>query len=221
MDFSNRSSQGSAQRPVSQSTGTNSSNNDSASVGKRQQLKAKLATIGSTALLFCITILVAALVLLVGLGNTPNEGKFVKDKNLQAVFLNNGQVYFGNIKSLNEKFINLTGVYYLRVNGDQSAQAQASSNNVSLVKLGCELHGPTDQMLINRDQVTFWENLKTDGQVAKAVDNYKKTNPTQNCAQDNASSTSQATPNQPSQSSTSAPATTPSASSSTQSTKKP
>jgi len=53
----------------------------------------------------------------------------------------------------------------------------ATSNDVSLVKLGCELHGPEDEMLINRDQVIFWENLKADGQVAKAVAEYQKQNP--------------------------------------------
>jgi hypothetical protein len=51
------------------------------------------------------------------------------------------------------------------------------------VKLGCELHAPFDQMVINRDQVTFWENLQDDGQVAKAVATFKKENPNgQKCA---------------------------------------
>jgi len=52
------------------------------------------------------------------------------------------------------------------------------------------LHGPEDQMLINRDQITFWENLKSDGQVAKAVGDYVKANPNgQTC-----STSSSATP---------------------------
>jgi hypothetical protein len=32
-------------------------------------------------------------------------------------------------------------------------------------------------MVINQEQVIFWENLKTDGQVAKAVADYQKQNP--------------------------------------------
>ncbi len=32
-------------------------------------------------------------------------------------------------------------------------------------------------MLINREQIIFWENLKEDGQVAKAVAEYQKQNP--------------------------------------------
>lgn len=72
----------------------------------------------------------------------------------------------------------MENIYYLRVNQQvQPNQSSNSTNDISLVKLGCELHGPQDNMVINREQVIFWENLKPDGQVAKAVENYKKQNP--------------------------------------------
>ena len=121
-----------------------------------------------------------------------NESKYVAGGQYQAVFLNGGQVYFGQITSLNTKYMRVQDIYYLRVNQTVQPKAgSAASNDVSLVKLGCELHGPTDAMLINRDQVIFWENLKTDGQVAKAVAEYKKANPNgQKCD----TSTSAATP---------------------------
>lgn len=132
-------------------------------------------------LLFLITVLVVAVVayIVVG-GSKKSESGYVDNKKLQAVFLNGGQVYFGNIKDLNGKFLSMSNIYYLRVNQqvqpNQSTSTQ-SSNDISLVKLGCELHGPTDSMVINRDQIIFWENLKDDGQVAKAVAEYKKSNP--------------------------------------------
>lgn len=106
------------------------------------------------------------------------ESKLIDKSKFQAVFLTSGQVYFGNIVSANEDFLDLKNIYYLSVNRqvqpEQSADKQAS---VSLVKLGCELHGPTDQMIINREQVTFWENLKTDGQVSQAIDKWVEQNP--------------------------------------------
>jgi hypothetical protein len=56
------------------------------------------------------------------------------------------------------------------------------------VKLGCELHEPLDQMVINRDQITFWENLGDNGQVAKAVSTFEKQNPNgQKCADQSSS----------------------------------
>lgn len=150
----------------------------------------------SVALLFGITILIVALLSLVAKTGTKAESKFVDGSKLQAVFLNGGQVYFGNIKDLNDKYVRMSNIYYLRVNqtvqpNQTSASGQAAAqNDISLVKLGCELHGPTDEMQINRGQVIFWENLKTDGQVAKAVADYQKQNPNgQNCSTQQSQST--------------------------------
>lgn len=132
----------------------------------------------SVALLFSATVLVVALISYMIFGTTNSEGRYVDTSKMQAVFINGGQVYFGNIKSLNQKYLRLSNIYYLRVNQQVQPNTSTTTNNdVSLVKLGCELHAPTDTMLINRDQVIFWENLKDDGQVAKAVADYVKANP--------------------------------------------
>ncbi|HVW23074.1 MAG TPA: hypothetical protein VHB51_01120 [Candidatus Saccharimonadales bacterium] len=135
-----------------------------------------------------VVILLIALVVFLGVGNSNAESKYVDTNKLQAVFLNTGQVYFGNVKTLNDKFFVLSNIYYLQT----SSNGQSSSNSntsVSLVKLGCELHMPYDQMVINRDQVTFWENLQGDGQVAKAVSTFEKDNPDgQKCADQSSSS---------------------------------
>lgn len=129
-------------------------------------------------LLFAVTALIVAVVWFLALGGGKAESGYVDKSKLQAVFLNGGQVYFGKIDDLNGKFLSMNNIYYLRVNQQvQPNQDQSSaSNDISLVKLGCELHGPTDKMVINREQVIFWENLKTDGQVAKAVADYEKQN---------------------------------------------
>lgn len=144
------------------------------------------------ALLFSVTVLVVAVVWFLALGGgNKAENSYVDSKKLQAVFLNGGQVYFGNINDLNGKFLSMNNIYYLRVNQQvQPNQSQTSSNDISLVKLGCELHGPQDNMVINRDQIIFWENLKDDGQVAKAVAEYKKANTgEQKCDQASSQST--------------------------------
>ena len=153
----------------------------------------QLLRVGSIALLFSMTVLVAAVTLSIFFGGPTPERKFVNKKQLQAVFLNGGQVYFGRIGTLNEKFMTVSDIYYLRVNQQvQPGQQQnaANQNDISLVKLGCELHGPNDSMVINREQVVFWENLKDDGQVAKAVADYKKNNPNgQKCDQPQSTTT--------------------------------
>ena len=90
------------------------------------------------------------------------------------------------LTDLNGKFLSMSNIYYLRVNQQVQPNQTGSNaaNDISLVKLGCELHGPQDSMVINREQVIFWENLKDDGQVAKAVADYQKQNPNgQKCDQ--------------------------------------
>ncbi len=144
-----------------------------------------------------LVVLVGAL-LLIGLSafaflaNKPaNEQKYVNNDQYQAVFLNNGQVYFGKVDALNSRYIDLSDVYYLTQSATTGTQ-QASSD-YTLVKLGCQqIHYPDDQMLISRDQVTFWENLSKTGKVAKSIADFKKQNPNgENCKE--VSNTTQST----------------------------
>lgn len=152
--------------------------------------------IGTGALVFFSIIIVISLIISIFTSKSQSQSKYLNTNQYQAVFLNGGQVYFGKVGTLNDKFLTLSDIYYLRVNQTvQPNQSNSnSSNDVSLVKLGCELHGPQDQMVINQQQVIFWENLKSDGQVAKAVSEYKKQNPNgQNCSTSNQSTTTPTT----------------------------
>lgn len=157
-----------------------------------------------------IVVLLLALVAFVSFSGGKSEDKYVDSSKLQAVFLNTGQVYFGNIKSLNSKYFVLTNIYYLQTaNSSSSGQSNAGSN-VTLVKLGCELHEPYDQMVINSSQVTFWENLQDNGQVAKAVSTFEKQNPNgQKCADQSSSSSTNSSSAAQNANSSSAPATKP------------
>ncbi len=97
----------------------------------------------------------------------------LKEEAIQAVFLSDGQVYFGDITEIEEDTLVLENVFYLQVDQDLQAGEENSQQSLSLAKLGAgELHGPEDKMVINRDQVLFWENLKNDSAVVKAIDSY-------------------------------------------------
>ena len=99
----------------------------------------------------------------------------IKSGQYQALFLTNGQVYFGKLSNVDDKYVRLTDIYYLQVQQNVQPADSKTQPQVSLAKLGSELHGPEDQMEVNRDQVLFWENLKNDGKVVKAIqDNQKK-----------------------------------------------
>jgi len=93
----------------------------------------------------------------------------------QAVFLTNGQVYFGHLYWQNHQYPVLRDVFYLQVTQPpQPIRAgETPPTNINLVKLGGELHGPTDEMLINRDTVLFIETLKSDSRVVSAIEQLK------------------------------------------------
>lgn len=106
----------------------------------------------------------------------------VKSSDYQAVFLTNGQVYFGKLSDTHDQYATLTDIYYLQVNqpqiqGSQQTQQQAQAQpQLQLVKLGNELHGPMDEMKINREHILFHESLKPEGKVVQAIKEHK-TNP--------------------------------------------
>lgn len=167
MDFANRGT-----RPV----GADGAPSAPTTGGSHKNSKlgfSKLNRIMMVVLLFAGTLLAIALIILVVFGRTPSEAGYVTKGKYQAVFLNGGQVYFGKIGEFNEKYLTLSDIFYLRVNQQVQPGQTTASNDVSLAKLGSELHGPEDRMVINRSEVQFWENLKDDGQVVKAITTYK------------------------------------------------
>lgn len=130
-------------------------------------------------MLFSVAILVLAIAIMFTRSNSNNEDKFVSTGQYQAVFLNNGQVYFGHINSLNRTYFQLSSIFYLTQGSTATANGQATADgSYTLVKLGCQqIHDPFDQMLINRDQVTFWENLQDSGKVVTSIKQFQKQNP--------------------------------------------
>ena len=172
MDFANRGTRPANTETVSVNSGAAGQTHKTKKPGTRA------TRIMSVVLLFSGTFLIIGLILMLVFGTSgKSEAKYLDKDKYQAVFLNGGQVYFGKVGEFNSKYMTLSDIYYLRVNQQVQPGSTQTSNDVSLAKLGNELHGPEDEMVINRSEVQFWENLKADGQVVKAITEYKK-NPT-------------------------------------------
>ena len=143
-----------------------------------------------------IIIAIVAAVIVIGVGgviawmlkpsanSTSSAQSVIETSKYQAVFFTNGQVYFGKLSALNNDYFKLTNIFYLQSSStdttDTSKNPQATSTdqnaNVQLIKLGSEIHGPEDEMVISRSQVLFFENLKADGKVAKSISQYQNPN---------------------------------------------
>lgn len=106
--------------------------------------------------------------LLFGRADTTSEGVVIRSGEYQAVFLDNGQVYFGKLEESRNEFYILTDVFYL-----QSGVTVDQTTNLALTKLGSEAHGPEDKMQINKEHVLFIEDMKDDSKVVQAIQQYK------------------------------------------------
>ena len=113
----------------------------------------------------------AAAVLVVNILSLTNYAKydrydkkdFIDPGAYQAIFLTNDQIYFGHLKNVSSDYLILSDVYYVKVSENGAGQ---------LIKLGVsEPHAPKSEMIINQDQILFWENLKTDSPVTKTIQN--------------------------------------------------
>jgi hypothetical protein len=132
-------------------------------------------------LLVLVLIVVSVVIVMsfapVAFRNASETVTLTKNDQFQAVFLNNGQVYFGKLSDIDDEYVLLEDIYYLQINQQvQPRQGSSGADNpeVSLVKLGDELHGPEDEMFIVRDKIVFWENLKPEGsQVSDAIKRHK------------------------------------------------
>ena len=118
-----------------------------------------------------LIILVGALI---GAGYYLLSKSQIDSSKYQAVFLTNGQVYFGKLHDYYTERPYLTDVYYIQApNGqnadDASAAATADATNQQLVKLGSEVHGPENKLILNKPSILFVENLTEEGKVVQLI----------------------------------------------------
>jgi hypothetical protein len=113
--------------------------------------------------------------------NQSSTSATIETDKYQAVFFTNGQVYFGKLQILNNDYMKLTKIFYLQAKTSSTSVQQtatdASATGVDLIKLGNEIHGPEDTMIISKSQVLFFENLKNDSKVSSTIIQYEKANP--------------------------------------------
>lgn len=170
MDF--RDPQGRPKRPVpprQQSTSTSvkptaTGGVNSALITPSQSLKRWL-----------IPLTIAAVLLAGAIGYAVLSGKrdAPAGDRYQAVFLDNGQVFFGKLKNTHGAYLTLENAYYTQkqntATGANAEQKTTASSNISLARVGDEVYGPESTLKIKAEQVLFWQNLKNDSKITKAI----------------------------------------------------
>lgn len=95
----------------------------------------------------------------------PNALPFSGREQLSAVFLLDGQAYFGHVDDVPwSGTIVLRDVYYF-----EDARRVTTDLPLALVKRGSELHQPVDTMQIRRDKVLVVERVTLDSPVGRAI----------------------------------------------------
>lgn len=85
----------------------------------------------------------------------------------QAVFLSNGQTYFGRYYDRLGPYVKMEDAFYIQ---QIPSQTQGAPADTKIVRRGTELHAPGDVMLIAKSAVLFVEDLRPDSQVALFMD---------------------------------------------------
>ena len=85
----------------------------------------------------------------------------------QAVFLANGQTYFGHYLDRLGPYIKVENAFYIAT---QPTVEEGQSPESRLIRRGSELHQPLPYVLIPKSAILFVEDLRTDSQVAQFMD---------------------------------------------------
>ena len=85
----------------------------------------------------------------------------------QAVFLSNGQTYFGRYIDRIGPYVKVERAYYIQTNAPADDQTPPESR---LIKRGNELHQPLPYVLIPKTAILFIEDLRADSPVGQFMD---------------------------------------------------
>lgn len=126
----------------------------------------------------CIVVIVAVLVWLDANFNILASSQANKQAraHVQAVFLSNGQVYFGTLSRHGIGYWRLDNARYVQVakvpsapSPEEPAGSAPEETRTTLMRLSDDMHRPHNTMLIPASNILFWQNLQNDSPVAQAI----------------------------------------------------
>lgn len=83
----------------------------------------------------------------------------------QAVFLSNGQTYFGSYRDRLGPYVKVESVYYI-----QQTPREGESPESRIVRRGGELHAPVGGLLLPKSAILFVEDLRDDSPVVRFIE---------------------------------------------------
>ena len=145
---------------------------------------------GSKRPMAVVTVIIVVLALALGawymFGKSVGGPAGIDKSGYQAVFLTNGQTYFGKLQAGGVGYLKLSDVYYLDSQPSDTGESSDKTktvdnttpgqNSLQLFKMtDATVIGPQDTMYISEKQVLLYENLKPDSKVAQSIQKYQQT----------------------------------------------
>jgi hypothetical protein len=114
------------------------------------------------------------LLFIIGVGILGGVARFIyqvagPDNEYKAVVLTSGDVYFAKVSDSFGRYLTLRDIFYPQV----AQTVQGQQPEVRIIKFGGEIHGPQDEIQVNREHVIMIQPLRSDSQVIETIDQYK------------------------------------------------
>lgn len=125
---------------------------------------------------------IIALVVLLALGalgwfiwsSSKSATTGIDSSKYQAVFLSNGQIYFGKLTPFNDESFKISTVYYPQAQASdeetEETDVTSAQSNIQLFRITDGVHGPEDTMIIMKSQVLYYENLQENSKVTQLIE---------------------------------------------------
>jgi len=120
-------------------------------------------------------IMVMMVLLFSFIGCSKSEQQIKIDTEYKAVFLDNGQVFFGKIEEVGPTYVMLKDVFYVQSQVIQQEKDKKEVKSI-LIKRGNEWHGP-DLMYVTTRHIVVIEPVSPNSRVAQLIKEAKAQKP--------------------------------------------
>jgi len=143
-------------------------------VGPEQKSRKGLPWVISIVLVVIIIAIVGWMVW----SKSNNGATGIDSSRYQAVFMSNGQIYFGKLSAFNDNSFKITHIYYPQAQATDGTDTETTStdqqSSIQLFRVTDGVHGPEDQMIIMKDQILYYENLQSNSKVTQLIEQNEK-----------------------------------------------
>ncbi len=135
--------------------------------GTVRSLHGKPGIVALTGIVILIGAMLAAAFLL-------PRGERINANAYQVVYLATGQAYFGKLQNTSGEYLVLREPYTAQdVTPEGEAVPENQQASTTLLKVSQQTYGPEDVLSLRSEQVLFWQNLRSDSKVSKAIEDKK------------------------------------------------